>query len=107
MTAGVQPTQITSLANSPAAAVLRDGKGDELAGGTISPTAIPQVWTLQRITHGKGVLLRYYFERGLRAVWVETADGTVVTGSLTTRWIGAEREWSIRLSHRTGAAECP
>lgn len=77
---------------------IRDGDGLELAialGDTIADSG--EV-VIQRVIRGNGRLLRYYFGQGLRIVSLDSGD-IQLPGTLSTRWLGTERQWIVRSSH--------
>ena len=78
--------------------------GAELAVGLLNTAADTAVLTVERVTAGKGRLLRYYFGEGRRHVVAEIGD-FCLRGNLQTRWQDGERRWEIRL--RTAATGDP
>ena len=83
---------------------IRDGEGQELATALADTSPITREVVIQRVVHGKGHLMQHYFGRGLRAVLVDSGE-TQLHGILSTRWVGAERQWIVRLGQ--AATCCP
>jgi hypothetical protein len=63
------------------------------------------VLTIDRVIQGKGRLLHYYFGQGRRTVHLEEGD-FLLTGTLATKWLEAERLWMISLA-RPGSPILP
>jgi len=76
-------------------AVIRDTAGRILAIATPQPGADPGT-VLLRSVRGKGRLLGYYFGRGGRSIRIEYGLFTL-PGTLSTRWLGNEREWAFHM----------
>jgi len=70
--------------------------GAELAIGLVHNAPDPVVLLLDRITAGKGRLLRYYFGEGRRHVVADLGDFRL-RGNLRTHWQDGERRWEIQL----------
>lgn len=81
---------------------IRDGDGQQLATALADASPSSGELVIQRVVQGKGHLLHHYFGRGLRMVLVDSGDSQL-HGTLSTRWLGAERQWIVRLNH---AAAC-
>lgn len=75
---------------------IRDGNGQELATALADTSASTGEMVIQRVVRGKGHLLHHYFGRGLRAVLIDSGESQL-HGVLSTRWLGAERQWIVRL----------
>ena len=73
-----------------------DDTGNELALATLG-TGDNYTLPIERVIGGKGRLLGYYFAKGRRTVHIEAGD-FFLTGTIETRWMGAERLWMIRLA---------
>lgn len=79
-------------------ATIQDADGNELASVNLSAVhAAMKALIIQRVRHGKGRLLHYYFNRGGRAV-VVLAGEFALPGTLATSWPGHERLWAVRLN---------
>ncbi|MBI2767613.1 MAG: hypothetical protein HYX53_17080 [Chloroflexi bacterium] len=77
------------------AELLRDD-GQPLACVTLELSETRQL-LVERVISGKSDLLRYYFVEGRHDVLVDL--GAVrLRGVLTTRWVGSERRWWVRLA---------
>ncbi len=72
--------------------------GEELATATLRKGSDNRTLAVERVAHGKGRLFRYYFNQGRRSVMIESGDFRL-TGTIATRWVGAERLWQVRLAH--------
>lgn len=70
--------------------------GNELAVGVLTQTSGAATLTIDRVTAGKGRLLRYYFGEGRRHVVAELGEFRL-RGNLQTCWQDGERRWEIRL----------
>lgn len=49
-----------------------------------------------RVVEGKGQLLEYYFGEGRKAVVLDLGPSEM-RANLQTRWLGAERQWMVRV----------
>lgn len=76
---------------------IRDGNGEELATALADTSASTGEMVIQRVVRGKGHLLHHYFGRSLRMVLVDSGESQL-HGVLSTRWLGAERQWIVRLN---------
>ena len=70
--------------------------GHELAVATLRETE-RELLSIERVIRGKGRLLHYYFGEGRRMVHIESG-AFILTGTIRTRWTGAERRWHIKLA---------
>jgi hypothetical protein len=77
--------------------VLLDSDGNELATCIAQSMADSNRLLMSRVLRGKGTLLRHYYAQGLRSVQV-LSDSFVLRGVLETSWLGAERQWVVRLT---------
>ena len=76
---------------------IRDGNGQVLAIAQVDPGVGTDEMTIRRIAQGKGRLLQHYFGRGQRLVLLDSG-AEQFRATLSTRWLGAERQWIVRLS---------
>jgi hypothetical protein len=76
--------------------IVREPNGEALALACSTVDAGGQAVVLDRVTSGKGRLLRYYFGEGNRAVVLEMGDFRL-RGMLRTAWQGGERRWRVQL----------
>jgi hypothetical protein len=77
--------------------------GRELAEVTLAPGLAENGHgaVVERVSHGSGSLLRYYFVQGRRAVELDLGESRL-TGTLSTRWLGGERQWVVRVNDDEG-----
>lgn len=76
---------------------LLDTDGNELATCVEQSVDGSNRLVMGRVVRGKGKLLRHYFAQGLRSVQVQS-EGFLLRGVLETSWLGAERQWTVRLT---------
>ncbi|HEY5475348.1 MAG TPA: hypothetical protein VIK11_01420 [Tepidiformaceae bacterium] len=72
--------------------------GEPLATATLRKGENDLTLSVEHVIHGKGRLFQYYFSQGRRSVMIDSGDFRI-NGTIATRWAGAERLWSIRLTH--------
>jgi hypothetical protein len=76
---------------------LLDSNGNELATCVEQSVSESNSLVMGRVIRGKGNLVKYYFAQGLRSVHVQS-EGFLLRGMLETSWLGAERQWVVRLT---------
>lgn len=82
---------------------IRDGNGELLAIVQVDADFATGEMTIRRVTQGKGRLLQHYFGQGQRLVLLDSGSEHL-PATLSTRWLGAERQWRVRLSHAVHVA---
>jgi hypothetical protein len=76
---------------------LLDSDGNELATFVAHSGRGSNRLVVGRVIRGKGKLLRHYFAEGRRSVQIQSG-GFLLRGVLETSWLGAERQWAVRLT---------